>query len=835
MAATFLSPEIIVQERATQAVAERLSSSTTAAMAATATKGPIDRPQSCRTIEDFFAIYGKDDGGDGLEAALGFFLNGGVELLFNRVGATGVGWQRAGAKYQGVAIAPLSAEKTSGTGPFDLSELNIGNPIATLVAEIDGAGPDTATVQATPSVLTAAAVPGGLGVLGDTLEFTVGGVTHTYVVPAAPPTTATEWALSIQTQIPGVVASVAGGGEVVLTTEQQGSGADVDYVTSTGTAGAQSGFGAGPTSGVNAGPNDCVDKAAVTASELAAVIQAAWISGGGVVAVDSSGAVVVTTVATGAAASIGVVSGTAIAYVGFTPAGVANGVDAGGVGASLGTFVATSAGSWGNNLRYKIQHRNRVAATVTEDVSPAALAYDTLTVDSTAQLRVGLQILIEDAILGTTQRTVVTAITGPTTLTFDPKITGGLTAANNPTVTKETFDVTFEEVSPEGNISVLSTFTDVSNQITDTKYYFPDLLGQDPILMDPRDSVYVTGLNIPGVGPNTTQPLDYDSRGVDTVASPEFPSGYSNFEGGSEAAVTNSEYIGDAALKTGIYAFDKLTNFSMFTIPGLENQEVHRALMDYAESRKDFVAVMDSPEAFDDSPSQVVTYKNVTANLFGTFGYMSVPHVQIRRKSTGVVEDFPQGGFVMGAFARTDQVRNVSKPAAGVTDGQIRGILGLSASNPYSDKSNRDVVYPEGINPIVAKPGRGICIFGQNTLNPQSDRGAIGVRRAFIQIRKDLEIISEFVLFEQNTSVLRADYRKRVKAYLTNQRKNGVLQGSTDAEAYYVVCNGDNNPATVVNARRFVARIGLNIIPGVDFVEIEIERDTRALDAELSF
>lgn len=832
--ADFLSPEIIIRERATLAVADRLSSSTTGAMIATATKGPVNRPQLVRSTEDYFAIYGQDDGGDGLESAVGYFLNGGTDLLINRI--TGAGAQQAGLKFFGQTPVPTPASKTSGLSEtFDLSPAALGASPATLIASIDGAGASTATVSATQSTLTAAGAPGGAGTNGDTLVFTVNGITQTYTVPIAVPTTAAEWALSIQAQIPDVIGNVLGG-VITLTTERYGSTADVDYVSATGTAGADSGFGAGPTAGVNPGPNLVADLSKTTAAEIAAILQADWTGGGGVTAVDSGGQVVVSTVATGLASTIGPVTGTAAAALAF-PAGTATGADAGGPGTVLGEILATSPGAWGSALRYSCTHRDRIVANYTDDFPGPLGTEDVLNVTSTAQMRPGLTILIEDPVTGAAQRTVISAITGPTQILVSPGITAslGFNAVNNPTITKETFDFQTQEVSANGQITTLRTFEDVSMQITDTGFYFPDLIGTDPTRMDPRDSIYLDNIIVPTVGPNSLEPLIQDSRpstDAQLLASGREPL----LENGNDgSAPTDVDYIGDSALKTGLYAYDKFNNFAMLIVPGVETVDVHKAMMDYAELRQDFVAFLDSPAAFDSSPSQVVTYKNVTANLFGTFGYMSTPHVTIRRKSTQVVEDFPQAGFVIGAFARTDRVRNVSKPAAGVSDGQLRGILGVAADNPYNEKSARDTIYPEGINPIVAKEGRGICIFGQQTLNPQSDRGAIGVRRAFIQIRKDLETISEFVLFEQNTTILRADYRKRVKAYLTNQRKNGVLQGSTDAESYYVICDETNNPPTVVNARRFVARIGLNVLPGVDFVEVEIERDTRALDAELGF
>lgn len=814
----FASPFLEVKERASSAVALPAISTSIPLMQTTAIRGPINLPQFIVGAEDYVSIFGGDDTSDGFEAMIGFFNNGGQGLLVNRVAhytditdpstLTAVA---ASLTLNTAGTAATSAEKTTAAEPFDLSAGNGVSQPPTLTVSIDGAASDTATVNATPSVLTAPGAPGGVGTPADTLTFTVNGVTQVYTVPGSPPTSAADWALDIAAQLPGVFGSVAGGA-VVLTTDRHGSSADVDYVSGTGTAGADSGFGAGPVAGVNAGPNEVADLSAVTAAELDAILTTDWTGGGGITTAIASGAITVTTVATGSAASLSVVTGTAATVVGFSPAGATTGADAGAPTVPVITVNASSEGEHGNTLSVTTTRRDRVVALVTEDL--AAVPITEMVVSTSSQFRTGMQIRVEDSVTTGEFRAIVSEVIG-TRVLFTAAVTptAAVTATNSPTVTKETFDLT-----PIVDNEPQPAFIDLSMSSLDVKYYFATVIGSDITQIDPRFRFLVADLSVAAT--NTTDP-----RPVNVTNS--ILSG-----GVNSSPVTDNDFTGSAASNLGIFAADTSDIFSMSIAPGIETTAVHNALLDYAALRNDHVAVMDMPEGL--TPQQTVTYKNVTANLFGTFGIAYAGRIKVVRQSTGVAEGFPAVGHAVGAYARTDQERNVSEPPAGVEKGQLRGVVGMADNNIYGDKANRDLIYPEGINPIYSKPGRGVVMWGQNTLDPLSDRGAIGVRRAFIFLRKSILELSEFVLFEKNTTTLRGRFRNAVTAFLTEQRRQGVLSGDTDDEAFYIICDETNNTPSVINARKFVARIGVNVIPGIDFATITIERDTRALDAELA-
>lgn len=817
----FLSPEVVIQEEASKAVPLLASSTSVTWMEATATRGPVNVSQIITGLQDWESIYGKDDGGFGRQSVVGFFNNQGRQLIYNRVAhytditdRDTLSAVSAENTFNTLANAAGVASKQSVVGPFDLSLAALGAAPPTLITSIDAAGADTATVDATPSVLTAAGAPVGVGTLTDTLTFTVNGVTQVYTVVAPAPTTATDWALAIAAQLPEVAGSVPAAA-VVLTTDKLGSAAAVSYVSGTGTAGVDSGFGAGPTAGVNAGPNEVADLSAVTATELEAILEADWTGGGGVDAVpQGDGSLIVNTVATGPTASIGAVTGTAATALGFTPPGLIAGVAAGSPSVATLKFIATSEGTHGNLLGVTTRRRDRVVANITVDVPFSSVTE--VVVDTVQQFRVGMQFFCEDTVTTGVLRAVVAEIIG-LRIIFKTAVTptAVLTAVNTPTVTKETFDTTFVV----SNVNQ-PPFNDLSMDDTDVRFFVGNVIGTDPAAIDPRQRIFVELQGAPLSN-------DEDPRPVDGTAVP--------LTGGIDSApLVVIDYIGSESTNTGIRAADAFDGeFSILTVPGIEVFEVHRAIQDFAELKKTHVGVINAPAGL--TAVQVRDYITITANLFSTYVIAYAGEPIVIRESTGAQETFPAAGYLAGMYARNDRTDNVASPPAGVRKGQVFGVIGVSNSNLYAAKGNRDILYPEpGVNSIYSKVGSGIVAWGQLTLDPNSDRGTIGVRRAMLALERDIGRLSDFVLFELNTEELRQDYKTRVSGYLRQQWQAGVLQGENETDAYFIKVDEENNPPSVINSRQFFAEIGVNVIPAIDYAIITIRRDTRALEAELA-
>ena len=809
----FLSPQVVVVEiRRTVAVVKRISPNTSI-MLGSAERGPNRRYVKVTSPEDFVAIYGNDDGGPLAQSVFGFFDNGGDQLFISRcehytdiTDIATLTCEAASTDLLTESSVDTPASKTTSDGPWDFSVANGVAQPPTLSVGIGGNPDDDLVIACTASVLTAAGDFVGAATIATTAIFRVEGVEIVYTTPNPAPTTKEALALDIAAQVPGVYGGLTGN-KVKLTTDEKGSAADVDYVSSTGDFGVQSGFGAGPTAGVNAGPNEVARHSNVTSAELAPLAEAAWTSGGGVVATVTGDSWTVETVSEGGTASIGAVTGSGMDMINnpivFTEVGLVTGTDAGDPGVATIEVIATSEGDHGNNLAVTTQRVTTVVAKLTADMLAADAPFDFMEVDVKSQLRVGLQVYIQDPVNVAYCRGVVSRIIG-SKIYFENPVTpsGDLEVANVSTVKKETFNLS---VIIDGNTSKVTRYVDMSMSPLDKKY-FANMIGTNPELMDPMLRIYVANEAVAYTNTVDPRPVDVTLQAL---------------TGGLDGdAITNTDLIGLAANHTGLHAFDTNLEFSLSGIPGYDNAEVHKALVEYAETRKDHVTVLDAPVGY--TPAQVVTYKNVTAGLFSTYAILQAGRIRVRRASTDQIETFPNIGYVLGLFARNDRDRNVSEAPSGDSKGRLKGVYDIYNNNEYSDINKRNIIYPEGINCIYASHV-GAIYFGQNLTDNLGEINAVGVRRAFLYISKVITQLSQFVLWEKNTLQLRLNFVNVIEAFLNQQWQKDVLSGDSADQAYLVECNSKNNPPALIEAKGFYAKVSIHVLPGIENGLIELQ------------
>ena len=105
---------------------------------------------------------------------------------------------------------------------------------------------------------------------------------------------------------------------------------------------------------------------------------------------------------------------------------------------------------------------------------------------------------------------------------------------------------------------------------------------------------------------------------------------------------------------------------------------------------------------------------------------------------------------------RTDLERDVWFSPGGLNRGIIKNVIKLSW-NPT--KTNRDDLYVDGINPVVAFQGEGTVLFGDKTMQSKpSAFDRINVRRLFIVLEKAISRAARFSLFEFNDQFTRSQF-----------------------------------------------------------------------------
>lgn len=172
----------------------------------------------------------------------------------------------------------------------------------------------------------------------------------------------------------------------------------------------------------------------------------------------------------------------------------------------------------------------------------------------------------------------------------------------------------------------------------------------------------------------------------------------------------------------------------------------------------------------------------------------------------------PLNGDMAGLCARTDITNDAWWSPAGFNRGQIKNVVKL-AFNPR--KAERDVIYPNGINPVVTFPGQGTILFGDKTLLAKpSAFDRINVRRLFIVLEKAISTAAKYSLFEFNDSFTRAQFKNLIVPYLR------TVQGRRGITDFLVVCDETNNTPQIIDTNQFIGDIYIKPARSINFIQL---------------
>ena len=172
----------------------------------------------------------------------------------------------------------------------------------------------------------------------------------------------------------------------------------------------------------------------------------------------------------------------------------------------------------------------------------------------------------------------------------------------------------------------------------------------------------------------------------------------------------------------------------------------------------------------------------------------------------------PLNGDVAGLCARTDYTNDPWWSPGGLNRGQIKNVVRL-AVNP--NKTMRDNLYKNGVNPVVTFPGEGTVLFGDKTLLAKpSAFDRINVRRLFIVMEKAIATAAKFQLFEFNDGFTRAQFKNLVEPFLRD------VQGRRGITDFVVKCDESNNTGEVIDRNEFVADIFVKPNRSINFITL---------------
>ncbi|NHC13811.1 phage tail sheath family protein [Motilibacter deserti] len=296
----------------------------------------------------------------------------------------------------------------------------------------------------------------------------------------------------------------------------------------------------------------------------------------------------------------------------------------------------------------------------------------------------------------------------------------------------------------------------------------------------------------------------------------------------AQREIAPDDFVGDVSSRTGTGGLEAIEDITMVCAPDLSSaydhqlidaeqfKAVQQALITHCELMGDRMAILDPPPNLD--AQQVKTWRAEEAGYDSKYAALYYPRIKVMDPSNGHPIMLPPSGHVAGLWARTDAERGVHKAPA---NDILRGAVDLERSLTTRE---HDLLNSPGINCIRAFPRRGIRVYGARTLTSDPAWRYLSVRRLFNYLEKSILMNTDWVVFEPNDRTLWAKIRRTIASFLVLEWRKGALFGSTPAEAFFVKCDDETNPAEAIDAGEVRCVIGVAPVKPAEFVIFELSQ-----------
>jgi uncharacterized protein len=184
--------------------------------------------------------------------------------------------------------------------------------------------------------------------------------------------------------------------------------------------------------------------------------------------------------------------------------------------------------------------------------------------------------------------------------------------------------------------------------------------------------------------------------------------------------------------------------------------------------------------------------------------------------AAGAVRFVPSSGHVAGSFAAMDLALGPHHSAA---NSELVWIVALAQD---IDGNAQSIYNDVGVNVIRALPNRGIRIYGARTLSSDDSWLYVPVRRLMSMIENAILNAMQWAVFEPNNPTLRALVRRSCLTLLDALWQSGAFAGASRDAAYYVICDGSNNPASAQAGGLLQVDIGIAPVRPAEFIVFRV-------------
>ena len=274
--------------------------------------------------------------------------------------------------------------------------------------------------------------------------------------------------------------------------------------------------------------------------------------------------------------------------------------------------------------------------------------------------------------------------------------------------------------------------------------------------------------------------------------------------------------------------------YELISIPGMIHASTQDRLLGICEDRGDALAVIDvdgiyqprydveSAEQNASISTTVSTLENRALDTSYACTYFPNVFLSDTLNGNGSILKAPPSVAGIGAIAQSERVSQPWFAPAGFNRGGL-GRLGGSkgpvvmGTVEHLTKNNRDTLYNAHSNPIARFPSTGdVVVFGQRTL--QQDASAldrINVRRLMIYLKRQIGIIADTILFDQNVQATWNRFKFQAETILS------AVQTELGITEYKLVLDNTTTTPDLVDRNILYAKIFVKPARAIEFIAVD--------------
>lgn len=257
-------------------------------------------------------------------------------------------------------------------------------------------------------------------------------------------------------------------------------------------------------------------------------------------------------------------------------------------------------------------------------------------------------------------------------------------------------------------------------------------------------------------------------------------------------------------------------NIDILALPGIiaqftDHASVVSKAIDVCEQRKDCIYIPDLVpygSSISDVVSKASEYDTSYASTY--WPWIKTPDTEIG-KDVWVVPST----IIPAVYRFTDEVAEPYYAPAGFNRASMDTVV--RAERKLS-RNNLGELYSNGVNPLATFTGDGVIVWGQKTLTKKpSPVDRVNVRRLLIDAKKFIRNISKYIVFEQNVTTTRKNFKNKVNPYFERIKQDKGLYD------FKVIMNDQNNTDAIIEQNILYGQIALRPTYTSEYILIDFD------------